>query len=128
MSTMLRALLVLFLVAGNLACASSWRVDPAGPVATVTERRPVSVRVTTADSSRIVVTKPVMRGDTVRGHTYSAVSGSLRPIAIPVGSITLLEYRHSSGGNTVLLVGLGLLAAAVIGLAAGGGPPSSLGF
>ncbi len=119
-----RLALSLIGLAATLSCAGSWQVDPAGPAATLEQRRPAVVRITTTDSVRHEVLVPTLQADSVVGQAPSSVSYLTPRIAIPLAEVALLEYRQS-GGSTGGLILVALLVAGVVGLIAGGGPPSS---
>jgi hypothetical protein len=59
-----RPLVVTLLAAELLAC-TSWRVQGPTPEAAVSDRKPTVVRVTRTDGTRIILHRPLVRGDSL---------------------------------------------------------------
>jgi hypothetical protein len=89
---------------------TAWRQEPGGVMA-VLERQPRKIRITTADSSRAVVSGPALDRDTIVGRSSGA------PARIPTDAIVRVETRRFDGASTAgVLGGMGVLA--VIGVIA----------
>jgi hypothetical protein len=88
------------------------RTDPAAALGTA----PRDVRVTRADGTTILVTRAVVRGDSLLG--MSASDDSLR-LAIPLAEVRAVEYAEFRPALTLLAIVTisALLAAAIVVLA-----------
>jgi hypothetical protein len=102
-----RALAALLLAAELLACAE-WRPEPGAPAVVLAAKRPDKVRANVGLDSAIVVVRPVVDGDTLRGQDERA----RHAIAIPLADVRLLETRYTKPGPTIaaLVGGVALIA------------------
>ena len=108
MLTARRSIYALTLVVCNAAGCTGWRQVHEGMPAAL-ERKPRELRITKADSSRIVVKAPALVGDTVVGAGNET--------RVPTAAIVRVETRGLDGSNTAALIGgVGLLV--VVGVIA----------
>jgi hypothetical protein len=87
--------LVLSLPMGGCA---TWRSYDAGPGLSAGQPLPYYLRATRADSSRLVLTAPFVRADTLHGRR-----GRDR-VAVPVAEIVHLERQRVNPGRTAAVV------------------------
>jgi hypothetical protein len=113
-------LAVLGLHAG--ACMS-WKAQPVSPDQVVA-KKPDQVRLTLANSSRIVIARPAIIGDSLIGTPPGADTKRIaQRLAVPLSDIRSVEVQRVNGAKTALLVaGLGVTALAVIAAADCCGP------
>jgi hypothetical protein len=97
-----------WIVLGALAQVGcvSWRVQEVAPIVLVTETTPGTVRLERTDASRVVLTRPMVVGDSIRGQQG----------AVAVADIKALAVRRFDAARTLGLAG-GILAAAAVGIA-----------
>jgi hypothetical protein len=108
------ALLVITL--SNAACAA-WHVEGVPPDSVLPTRHPRAIRVTRADSSRIVLWEPLLRADTLYGLA-SGNRGDQQQVQVPVADVRQLETLGFSPGRTVgLFAGLAGVVLATIAIA-----------
>jgi hypothetical protein len=102
---------VFLILATALALSScvTWRTYESGQLAP-DHSLPYRLRATRADSSRIAMTAPCVRGDTL----YGRVKGDT--VGVALATITRLERERVSAGKTALLV-VGVPAAGFAALA-----------
>lgn len=107
------------LLAAHLAACTSWQVENVKPAQLIATKAPSEVRVTRPDDSKVVLTRPAIVGDSLRGWSRGAQLG------MPLGDVTVIATRHTDAGKTALL-GLGVLGAvlvvAAVSACSGGGP------
>jgi len=82
-----------------------WRPEPGAPGVILAAKRPDKVRVNLGLDSAIVVFRPVVDGDTLRGQDERATHS----IAIPLADIRLVETRHTKSGP-IIAAGVGVVA------------------
>lgn len=101
----------LVLAAWSSSACTHWKVQSAFPEQVVS-RRPHKVRVTLNDSSRIVLRRPVIAGDTMYGAPRNGrvSAGSPRP-AVALSDVGDVAVRRVNVVSTVALT-LGTLAVA----------------
>jgi hypothetical protein len=107
-----RGMLWSLLIATALTACTSWRVQQVGPEQLLAGQHPNAVRVQRADRSRIVLSRPQLRGDSLVGTTRG------RPTGVPLGDISQIAVRRGNALKTTGLI-LGILAApfALVGVA-----------
>ena len=71
----LRALLAVLVLTAQAAC-TSWRVQQAAPAEVFRERSPKSVRLTLTDSTRLQLSSPTLRNDSLIGLTNGHRTGT----------------------------------------------------
>jgi hypothetical protein len=106
------------------ACATTWRpasgADPAASLRAASRAAsPVVVRVTvTGWPEPVLVRAPQVVGDSLVGSRLTLVENVRGPrLAVPLTAITRVEERRGDAGGTGVLVVVGLLGAALFGLA-----------
>lgn len=100
------------LIVGMLSGCAGWRAQNA-PVTEVVARNPDAVRVSTADSSGIVVFSPRIQNDTLTGFPTDL---AIQRVTVPVSEITGVATRYKHIGKT-LLAGIAIVGGiAVYGL------------
>jgi len=109
----MRSPMALILLAGSLSgclgsSLKSWRVQPPPPANVVTEQHPKRIRVSRADSTKIVLRNPSVIGDSL-----VAVDRGDRRVAIPLTQLTQVEVEKTDGGKVVFGV-VGGVAGAVL--------------
>lgn len=105
-----RQLAALAQLALFLPACTSWRVEPVAP-ADLIATKPYLVRLTLPDSSRLTLTDPVIRGDTLYGYRENADPRAGRPDAVPVAQVREVAVRRPDPTKTTLF-GVGVLVAA----------------
>jgi hypothetical protein len=90
------------------AACNSWSAQSVSPREFFSGRAPREVRITRADSSKLVVQNPRLHGDSVIGDTLdSAAKGQ----TVPLSEIQAIEIRRNDPTKTTLfVVGLGVTA------------------
>jgi hypothetical protein len=102
--TIPRRLIALVQLAVFLPACTSWQVEPATP-AELLGKRPSMVRLTTSDSSRVVLLDPEVRGDTLYGHRQLPdQSRAEQPEAIALAQVQEIAILRSDPTKTTLLV------------------------
>lgn len=99
-----RMLLLLIALSGCM----SWHTSTVDPVTLIDRDHPGVVRVTRPDRSRIVVQKPVVDGDSLRGRQ------GRHPVALPLSDLSSVSVHKTNVAGTVLL---SLLTAATVAAA-----------
>ena len=104
--------ITLMLLAGSLSgcmgsSLKSWRVQPPPPANVVTEQHPKRIRVSRADSTKIVLRNPSVIGDSLVG-----VGAAHRRVALPLAQVTQMEVEKTDGGKVTFVV-VGTIAGAV---------------
>ncbi|TMQ53981.1 MAG: hypothetical protein E6K77_02410 [Candidatus Eisenbacteria bacterium] len=100
-STAVRAAGILALPLVLMSC-SSWHSIGKGPPADyVAREKPRSVRVSLAEST-LVLSRPIVRGDTVVGLDLDA--RPVRPVALPAADIRNLEVPSPKGSTAAKVV------------------------
>ncbi|MHB1327026.1 MAG: hypothetical protein ACYC2K_02380 [Gemmatimonadales bacterium] len=100
------------LIAGTLSGCTGWRAQNV-PVTDVMARNPEVIRVSTADSSGIVVFSPKIQNDTLTGFPTDL---AIQRVNVPVRDITAVSTPYKHIGKT-LLAGIAILGGiAVYGL------------
>ncbi|MEP6687748.1 MAG: hypothetical protein ABJC36_05315 [Gemmatimonadales bacterium] len=119
------AVAFLFVVSASAAC-SSWHVQPLAPEQLLGERPPSAIRVKLQNSTRLVLERPHLAGDSVTGTSKG------RPATLPLTGIAEIAVRRFSPVRTAGFVAGGiasLFAVAVVVCAAEGGcVPNFQGF
>ena len=90
-----------------LVGCTTWRVQDVAPIVLVTEAKPGKVRIERADASRMVLTQPMVVGDSIRGRQGAVAAADVRRIAV----------RRFDVLRTFGLVG-GILVASALGCVA----------
>ena len=107
-----RGMLWSLLVASTLTACTSWRVQQMEPRQLLAGQNPKAVRIQRADRSRVVLSRPHLRGDSLIGTTRG------QPTGVPLGDISQIAVRRGNALKTTGLI-LGILAApfALLGVA-----------
>jgi len=110
----MRSPMALILLAGSLSgclgsSLKSWRVQPPPPANVVTEQHPKRIRVSRADSTKIVLRNPSVIGDSL-----VAVDRGDRRVAIPLTQLTQVEVEKTDGGKVVFGVVGGVAGAGLL--------------
>ena len=90
----------------------TWRSETVSPIQLVSQDKPSLIRITTRGGTRVVVSRPVVKNDSVVGVTRGG------PVRIGGDEIGRLEVRRVSVGRTVGLFLSISGALAVVGLLA----------
>ena len=99
------------LLAATPGC-SSWRASQAG-AAEVSAMTPDRARVTLRNGSTVVLSSPVVQGDSLVGIARPKGGEPVR-FAAAVGDVVLVETRGFSTGKTLGVVALGAITVAVV--------------
>jgi hypothetical protein len=93
------------------AGCTSWRQVGLAPDPLVREQKPGAVLVTLLDSSRLVLRRPRITGDSLVGDS----EGEKRRIAVPIDSVKAVAIRQLNGTTTALTVigGVGVVFTAL---------------
>ena len=113
-----RALVLALLGLG--ACVTTWGpASGADPAASLRASPKAAVRVTvTGWPGPVVVGAPQVVGDSLVGTRIAALGEQRGPrVAVPLAAVTRVEETRADVGGTAVLVVVGLLGAAAIGLA-----------
>ncbi len=78
----------------------SWRQADLAADKLVREQEPGAVRITLLDSSRVVLLRPHIVGDSLLGDS----EGAERPTAVPSDSVKAVAVRQLNGTTTALSV------------------------
>ena len=105
--------IALILLAGSLSgcmgsSLKSWRVQPPPPANVVTEQHPKRIRVSRADSTKIVLSNPSVIGDSL-----VASDAAHRRFALSLTQVTQVEVEKTDGGKVTFVV-VGSVAGAVL--------------
>lgn len=105
--------ITLILLAGSLSgcmgsSLKSWRVQPPPPANVVTEQHPKRIRVSRADSTKIVLRNPSVIGDSLVG-----VGAAHRRVALPLTEVTQVEVEKTDAGKVTFGI-VGGVAGAVL--------------
>lgn len=118
-SPFMRTVVIPVALLSFLSACHKW-VPVKDPVAaSITQKRPEQVRVTTTDDERFVLKAPSVEGDTLSG-----VEANAEPRAIALADIATIERRKSDAvATTLVVVGTAFAALLVLAIAAcaGGG-------
>ena len=103
-----RQVLSLGLVLLMLPGCSSWRPAPGSPDPALLPAETKEVRVQLSSGSRLVLHRPALLSDSLRGvalkgHSPRQASDSTQAV-VPVTDIRKLETLHADGGKTVLCI------------------------
>ena len=82
------------------AACTSWSTQSVSPREYLSGQAPPEVRITCADSSRVVVQSPRLEGDSLVGE--STDSAKARRHAVPLSEIQSLEVRRKDPTKTTL--------------------------
>jgi len=96
--------IALILLAGSLSgcigsSLKSWRVQPPPPAKVVTEQHPKRIRVSRADSTKIVMSNPSVIADSLVG-----VDAAERRFALPLTQVTQVEVEKTDGAKVTFVV------------------------
>jgi hypothetical protein len=92
-----------------LGACTGWQVQPVAPAQFVADEQPSQIRVTTADTHKLVLKNPIVRNDSILGRASGQMKGA------PLGEVRQVETLKIQVDRTVMLV-VGFAAA--IGMAA----------
>ncbi len=100
-----------------LPACTSWHVGAPTPAQFVEREKPERAQVTKTDGSTVVLTSPVVRGDSLFGtRSAGLVQGdTTRLVGLPLSEVRSVAVRKFSTGNTLLLVGA-VVAVAFVGV------------
>ena len=76
-----RAGLVVLMVA--VPGCNQWEVQAGAPAAIVAENKPSEIRVQRADSSRLVIVRPLVVGDSIRGRSGAIALAEVVSLEVP---------------------------------------------
>jgi hypothetical protein len=112
--SVVRRLAALLMIGCQTAC-SVWKTSAVSPQEVVARETPKSVRVTRSDGRQVVLVRPLVAGDSLRGERpdQSDANHPQQQSAVPLSDIRKMDVRRVDAGRTALLIaGLGLTAAA----------------
>ncbi|HEU5041487.1 MAG TPA: hypothetical protein VFT84_11725 [Gemmatimonadales bacterium] len=111
------------IVLGATGC-TRWQVETR-PIPELLADSVAALRVTRADSGRVVLYSPFLVGDSLAGNTFphseasvmapAARSADERRLLVPLREVRKVETRHVATGRTLLLT-LGIASAAALAL------------
>jgi hypothetical protein len=110
----LRRLAALVMLGCQSVACTVWKTSAVSPQEVVAAETPKAVRVTRSDSSQVVLVRPQVVGDSLKGQRPGRVDANHPPrqLAVPLSDILSAAVRRVDAGRTVLLiVGLGFTAA-----------------
>ena len=102
----LRTAVAVLLLPLHLASCTAWRVQPQ-PAQAVVPRAPEKARFTLTDSTRLILLRPWISADSVRGENEATGQS----VGVPLARVSRIEIRKPSEGRT-----LGLIIAIPIGI------------
>jgi hypothetical protein len=88
----------IFLLASLPAC-SSWKVSTVPPAELLTKEHPAKIRVTLADNSTVVLSRPELVEDTLVGHSEK------QQVRIATSDAVQVARRKTDALSTVGLIG-----------------------
>jgi len=94
-----RQAMAAFLLTIHLAC-TSWRTESVTPAELIDRDHPDQVRVTTTAGDQVVLSPPVVLGDSLRADTPKAGTA----VALPLQDVSQIATRQFSSGKTLGLV------------------------
>jgi hypothetical protein len=105
-----RGSIAILLLAGGLSgCLGSglksWRVQSPSPAQVVTQQHPKRIRITRADSTKIVVRDPSVIGDSL-----VAVDAADRRIALPLAEVLQVEVQKTPVAAAIFATVVGTAA------------------
>jgi hypothetical protein len=62
---------------------NQWEVQAGAPAAIVAEKKPSEIRVQRADSSRLVIVRPLVVGDSIRGRSGAIALAEVVSVEVP---------------------------------------------
>ena len=107
----------LVLLTTSLMACSRWQVQSVSPEEVLATQHPTRIRITRADSSKVVLSEPQIVSDTLYGMTTKATS-TTPPTGregVALGDVTHVSVRRSDPVSTGFLIGVP--AAALVGAA-----------
>jgi hypothetical protein len=111
-----RSLMMLLLLTGLGGCMG-WRTSTVEPANLIAQDHPGAVRVTRRDGSRVIMFKPVVEGDSLRGRQ------GRHTMALPLSDVADVSVQKTKVGATAFLVVLtAATVAAVIAIGTWDGP------
>ncbi|MEP7326080.1 MAG: hypothetical protein ABI836_09050 [Gemmatimonadota bacterium] len=100
---------VLCLLAALSGCMG-WHTSTVDPATLIDRDHPGAVRITRQDRSRVIMYKPVVEGDSLRGRE------GRHPVALPLSDVSSVAVQKMRVGATVFSV---VLVAGVIAVVVG---------
>lgn len=97
------------LVVVQVAGCTSWHVETLPPAELISQKHPGRLRVEQFDGKRVMVYRPEVQGDSLRGRPSAGSKGSR---AVTLASVRTVSTSHFSAGKTLGLT-LGVAAVAV---------------
>ena len=95
-----------------LAGCATWRPQGLTPTAVIQQDRPRVVRVTRADSTRVVLDSPRIQGDSILGVNHGQEN------AVALADVAYVSLRRANTAAGAALVGVGVAAGVVALMAA----------
>ena len=96
----------------QLPACYAWRSEQVAPQLTIATTEPDRVRITEPGGATVIVLRPTVGGDTLRGRSESGGY----PVSIPLAEVLKLVTRRSNGPSSALIVariGVGVAGIAV---------------
>lgn len=91
-----RRSLALGLLTAELLACTSWRVQGPTPEAAISNRKPTAVRITRIDGTRMILHRPLVRGDSLAGalSTSAATEDRAASVTIPIRDVEAVAVRR----------------------------------
>ncbi len=107
-----RSAIAAFLLLVYLPACTSWHIGTPTPAAFLQREQPSRIRVTRTDGTRLMLTGPTVRGDSLMG---AADNRDTTWLTLPLSKVQFVEVEKFSVGNTLLVAGgaIGVLVWAV---------------
>jgi hypothetical protein len=100
----------LVLLTASLTACTKWQVQTLSPQQVLATRHPDKIRVTRADSTQVVLTKPQIVGDTLYGMAAGQRGVALADVSrVSIRRGDPLATGSVIGGTAAVLTGVGLI-------------------
>jgi hypothetical protein len=104
------------LVVFSLSACMSWRSEPVSPAQLIATKKPPVVRITSTDSSKLILRDPEVIGDTLYGRPQSSLEAEPADrTGIPLAGVQDIAILKSDPTkNTLLVIGVGVVTFSVL--------------
>jgi hypothetical protein len=93
-----------------LSGCMGWHTSTVDPATLIAQNHPAAVRITRQDQSRVIIYKPVVEGDSLRGRQ------GRHPMVVPLSDVSSVSVQKLKVGATVFGV---VLVAGVVAIKIG---------
>ena len=94
-----------------LAGCGGWKQQPVAPATLIDQNHPRYVRVTRLDRSHVILHRPLVEGDSLRG-----LIDRKKPLAVPLNDIAFLSTKRSNAGGWIVLTAVVVVAGVMAGV------------